>query len=55
MGMVVSLFLALALTVIGYAVFGQGGGVAGMVFFGVVLIGAVVRVLQPGKENADLR
>jgi len=47
MAMVVSLFLALALTVIGYAVFGQGGGVAGMIFFGVLLIGAVVKVLQP--------
>lgn len=55
MGMVVSLFLALALTVIGYAAFGQGGGVAGMIFFGVVLIGAAIRVLQPAKENADLR
>jgi len=47
MAMVVTLFLALATTVIGYAVFGQGGGVAGMVFFGVLLIGAVVKVLQP--------
>lgn len=55
MGMVVTLFLALALTVIGYAVFGQGGGVAGMVFLGVLLIGAALRVLQPAKENADLR
>jgi len=55
MGMVVTLFLALAATVIGYAVFGQGGGVAGLVFFGVLLIGAVVQVLQPAKENADLR
>lgn len=47
MGMVVSFFLALAITVIGYAVFGQGGGVAGMIFFAVLLIGAVIRVLQP--------
>lgn len=52
MGMVVSLFLALAFTVIGYAVFGQGGGVAGMVFFGVLLIGAALRVLQPQKSDA---
>lgn len=52
MGMVVSLFLALALTVIGYAVFGQGGGVAGMIFFGVLLIGAALRVLQPQKSDA---
>lgn len=47
MGMVVTLFLAIAATLIGYAVFGQGGGVAGMVFFLVLLIGAVVRLLQP--------
>jgi len=52
MGMVVTLFLAIAAMVIGYAAFGQGGGVAGMVFFGVLLIGAVVRVLQPQKSDA---
>ncbi|HEY8502303.1 MAG TPA: hypothetical protein VIL21_06430 [Solirubrobacterales bacterium] len=40
-------FLALAATVIGYAAFGQGGGVAGMVFFGILLIGGVIRTLQP--------
>lgn len=42
MGMVVSLFLALAATVIVYGWLGQGGGVAGLVFFGVLLIGTVV-------------
>lgn len=47
MGMVVTLFLALAATVIGYAAFGQGGGVAGMIFFGILLIGGIVRTLQP--------
>jgi hypothetical protein len=47
--MVVTLFLAIAATLIGYAVFGQGGGVAGMVFFLVLLIGAVVRLLQAQK------
>ncbi len=52
MGMVVTLFLAIAAMVIGYAAFGQGGGVAGMVFFGVLLIGAVVRILQPQKSDA---
>jgi len=46
MGMVVTLFLALAAMVVSYA-FGQGGPVAGMVFFTVLLIGAVLRVLQP--------
>lgn len=47
MGMVVTLFLAVAAMVIGYAVFGQGGGVAGMIFFGVLIIGATIRTLQP--------
>lgn len=46
MTMVVTLFLALAATTLSYA-FGQGGPVAGMVFFTVLLIGAVVRVLRP--------
>jgi hypothetical protein len=53
--MVVTLFLAIAAMTIGYAVFGQGGGVAGLVFFGVLLIGAALKVLQPAKQNADLR
>jgi hypothetical protein len=47
MGMVISLFLALATTTVVYAVLGQGGGVAGLVFFGILLIGASIRVLQP--------
>ena len=51
MGMVVTLFLAIATTLVGYAVFGQGGGVAGMVFFAVLLVGAVVRLLQPQKAS----
>ncbi len=55
MGMVVTLFLALAAMVIGYAAFGQGGGVAGMVFFGVLLIGGMIRVLQNVASNADVR
>lgn len=50
MGMVVTLFLAIAAMVIGYAAFGQGGGVAGMVFFGVLLIGVIVRTLQPQSD-----
>jgi hypothetical protein len=44
--MVVTLFLALAAMVVSYA-FGQGGPVAGMAFFTVLLIGALIRVLQP--------
>ena len=46
MGMVVTLFLALAATTLSYA-FGQGGPVAGMVFFTVLLIGVVIRVARP--------
>ncbi|HEY5707935.1 MAG TPA: hypothetical protein VIS51_00905 [Solirubrobacterales bacterium] len=46
MGMVVTLFLALAAMTLSYA-FGQGGPVAGMVFFTVLLIGAVLRVFKP--------
>ncbi len=46
MGMVVTLFLAVAAMVISYA-FGQGGPIAGLVFFTVLLVGAVMRVLKP--------
>jgi hypothetical protein len=46
MGMVVTLFLALAAMTVSYA-FGQGGPVAGLVFFTVLLIGTVIRVVQP--------
>jgi hypothetical protein len=44
--MVVTLFLALAATIVSYAI-GQGGPVAGMVFFTVLLIGAAMRVAVP--------
>lgn len=50
MGMVVTLFLALAAMVIGYAWLGQGGGVAAIIFFGVLLIGAIIRIAQPQKS-----
>lgn len=46
MGMVVTLFLALAAMTVSYAL-GQGGPVAGLVFFTVLLIGAGLRVLKP--------
>jgi hypothetical protein len=46
MGMAVTLFLALAATTLCYA-FGQGGPVAGLVFFAVLLIGGSIRVLSP--------
>jgi hypothetical protein len=47
MGLVVTLFLALAATTVGYAWLGQGGAVAGLVFFGILLIGATLRVFKP--------
>ena len=55
MSMVVTLFLAIAAMTIGYAAFGQGGGVAGMVFFGVLLIGASIRAVQSVISGSDIR
>jgi hypothetical protein len=46
MGLVISLFLALAAMTVSYA-FGQGGPVAGLVFLTVLFIGAVIHVVQP--------
>ncbi len=46
MGMVVTLFLAVAAMTVSYAL-GQGGPIAGMVFFTVLLIGAGIRVIAP--------
>jgi hypothetical protein len=46
MGMVITLFLALAAMTVSYA-FGQGGPVAGLVFFTVLLIGGSIRVFAP--------
>ena len=48
MGMVITLFLALAATTtVAYAVLGQGGAVAGLIFFGILAIGATIRGLPP--------
>ena len=49
MGMVIGLFLALATTTVVYAVLGQGGAVAGLVFFGILLLGATIRVFLPSS------
>jgi len=46
MGMVVSLFAALGATTIIYAWLGQGGGVSGLIFFGVLLLGATISMLR---------
>jgi hypothetical protein len=51
MGMVVTFFLALAATVTVYGWLGQGGGVAGLVFFGILLIGGVIRVFGPQPDS----
>jgi hypothetical protein len=49
MGLVVSLFVALAVTTVGYAWLGQGGAVAGMIFLAILLIGATLRVFKPSS------
>lgn len=50
MTLVVTLFLALAAMVISYA-FGQGGPIAGMVFFAVLLVGSLVKLTEPLRER----
>jgi hypothetical protein len=44
MFMAVWTFLALAVTTLIYAWLGQGGGVSGLIFFGVMLVGVVIKV-----------
>ncbi len=51
MSMVVTLFLALAAMVIVYAWLGQGGGVAGLVVFGVLLLGGLFRAFGPQSQS----
>ncbi|HSK49207.1 MAG TPA: hypothetical protein VK889_01795 [Solirubrobacterales bacterium] len=46
MGITVTLFLALAATILSYAL-GQGGPIAGMVFFTVLIVGATLAVFKP--------
>lgn len=50
MGMVITLFLALATTTVAYAVLGQGGAVAGVIFFSILVIGATIRVFTPSSD-----
>jgi hypothetical protein len=38
-------FIALAITTIIYAWLGQGGGVAGLVFFGIMLIAVILKMV----------
>ena len=51
MGMVVTLFLALAAMVTAYGWLGQGGGVAGLIFFSVLIIGAAIRTLKQVQSS----
>lgn len=54
MSMVVSIFLALAVTMVIYAWLGQGGAVSGLIFFGVLLLGGIYRVFGPKPESKQL-
>jgi hypothetical protein len=49
MSMLVTTFLGLAAMVIVYAWLGQGGPVAGLVFFGILLIGGLIRAFAPSR------
>jgi hypothetical protein len=37
-------FLAIAVTTIIYAWLGQGGGVSGLIFFGILLVGVIAKM-----------
>lgn len=50
MALVVALFLGLCGMVVSYA-FGQGGPIAGVVFFAIVLIGVLVKLTEPLRER----
>lgn len=50
----VSLFVAAALAIFSYSQ-GQGGPVAGVVFFGVLFGGTFIHVCQPLVEKAKAR
>jgi hypothetical protein len=50
MTLVVTLFLALSAMVISYA-FGQGGPVAGIVFFTIMGIGSLIKLTEPIRER----
>ena len=52
MGMVISLFLALAAMVIVYAWLGQGGAVSGLILFGVLLLGVIAKVAASASSSS---
>ena len=45
-------FIAIAVTMIVYAWLGQGGGVSGLIFFGVMLIGVIAKMVIGGLAPA---
>ena len=51
MGILVSLFAALGATTIVYAWLGQGGGVSGLVFFGILLAGATINAARTSAKS----
>jgi hypothetical protein len=53
MFMAVWTFLALAVTMLIYAWLGQGGGVSGLIFFGVMLIGVVIKVATGSSTTVE--
>jgi hypothetical protein len=50
MALVVALFLGLCAMVVSYA-FGQGGPIAGLVFFAFVMGGILVKLTEPLRER----
>jgi hypothetical protein len=50
MALVVALFLGLCGMVISYA-FGQGGPIAALVFFAILMIGVMVKITAPLRER----
>jgi hypothetical protein len=51
MKMTVTLFLAIAAMVFIYGWLGQGGGVAGLIFFGILLIGGIISAYGPKADS----
>jgi hypothetical protein len=41
-------FISLAVTTIIYAWLGQGGGVSGLIFFGILLVAVILKVVLRG-------
>jgi hypothetical protein len=46
-------FISIAVTTIIYAWLGQGGAVSGLVFFGVMLIGVIAKMVLGGLNPAQ--